>query len=278
MEYYSFIAGLPEIQPDDTKMAFTLVALKSDIEESVSESDQKLLNYFYYAFDNQNLCALLEGSEAEWNPLGTLNKDEMEDFLSFAKEGKIHQDNHLPPYFAEFISAYQNDSPVFQDISWQDQLTTLYYLDALESKNEFIKDYFEFNLNLQNVLSAIAARKHGIDVNKVVIGNTEVAENIKNNTSKDFGIAAMFPYLEETLRIEESKKPLEREQRIDALRWQWLEDHIVFHYFSKERIFAYLLKQEMVERWLKMDKTTGKTAFGEYVKDLVSSVKIEIAS
>lgn len=276
MEYYSFIAGLPDIQPDDTKSVITLDTLKADIEESISEADQKILNLFFYTFDNQNLYSLLLGENAEWNTLGTLSKENIDDFIAFAKDGKIHQDTHLPPYFADFISAYHADAPIYADMSWRDQLTTLYYLHALESENEFTKAYFEFNLNLQNVLSAISARQHGIDINKVVIGDSEVTESIKNNTSKDFGIAAMFPYLEETLRIEESKNPLEKEQKIDALRWQWIEDQTVFHYFSKERIFAYMLKLEMVERWQKMEKATGKTAFSEYVKNLVDSVEINI--
>ena len=277
MEYYSFIAGLPDLQPDDTKSVLTLNTLKSDIEESVSEEDQKVLDLFFYTFDNQNLCTLLLEEDTEWQPLGTLLKEDMEDFLSYAKDGKIHQDTHLPPYFAEFISAYHADTPIYNDMSWRDQLTTLHYLHASESDNEFVKAYFEFNINVQNVLSALGARQHGIDLNKVVIGDDEITENIKNNTSKDFGISAMFPYLEETLRIEESKSAMEKEQKIDALRWQWVEDHTVFHYFSKERIFGYLLQLEMVERWLKMEKETGKAVFGEYVKNLVDSVKINIA-
>lgn len=277
MEYYSFIAGLPDLQPDDTKSVITLGTLKADVEESVTEADQKILNLFFYSFDNKNLCTLLFDDTSEWSTLGTLTKEDIEDFISFAKEGKINQDSHLPPYFAEFITAFNSDTPIFADMSWRDQLTTLYYLDALESENTFVKAYFEFNLNLQNILSALAARQHGLDISKVVIGNTEVAESIKSNTSKDFGIAAMFPFLEETLRIEESKTPLEKEQKIDALRWQWLEDQTVFHYFSKERIFAYMLKLEMLERWLKMDKNTGELAFGSYVENLVDSVEIKIA-
>ncbi len=277
MEYHSFIAGLPEINADDTKSVLTLSALKADIEEGVAEKDCKDLNLFYYAFDNQNLCNMLMNPEAEWQILGTLSKEEIEDFIAYAKDGKIHQDDHLPAYFAEFITAYQADAPIFPDLSWADQLTTLYYLYALESSNDFISNYFEFNLNLQNVLLATAARKHKLDLNKVVIGNTEVAENIKTNSSKDFGIAAMFPYLEETMRIDESNSPLEREQRIDALRWQWIDDNNVFHYFTKERIFGYMLQLEMVERWLKLDVAEGQKAFGDYVKELVSAVKIDIA-
>lgn len=276
MEYYSFIAGLPDIQPDDAKSLISLSALKEDIAENLSAGDFKLLNLFFYSFDNANLCALLLEQDKEWSALGTLSREEMEDFISYAKEGKIHQDEHLPPYFAEFVSAFHSDSPLFPDMTWADQLTSLYYLHAIGSSNQFISQYFEFNLNLQNVLSALIARKHSIDVSQVVIGDGEIAENIRSNTSKDFGIGAMFPYLEDALRIDESKKPLEREQKIDALRWQWLEDNTVFHYFSKERIFSYILKLEMLERWLKMDIDTGKNVFEQYVKELVSSVKIEI--
>lgn len=277
MEYYSFIAGLPEIQADDTKSAISLTALKADIEENVSEKDLKDLVLFYYAFDNQNLCTLLFSPEAEWQALGTLSREDMDDFIAFAKDGKIHQDDHLPAYFAEFITAYQADTPIFQELSWPDQLTTLYYQYAVESSNDFIKSYFEFNLNLQNILLATAARKHHLDLNKVVIGDNEVAENIKTNTSKDFGIAAMFPYLEDTMRIDESRSALEREQKIDALRWQWIEDNTVFHYFTKERIFGFMLKLEMLERWLKLDTKTGQNAFGHYVKELVDAVEINIA-
>ncbi len=278
MEYYSLIAGLPDIQPDDTKTLITLSELKSDIEESVNEVDQNELNLFFYNFDNHNLCSLLFEEGKDWSPLGTLTKEEIEDFISFSKEGKIHQDDYLPPYFAEFITAYQNDTALYPDMSWEDQLTTLYYLHAIAHKSTFVNTYFEFNLNLKNVLSAFAARRHNLDLNKIIIGNTEVSENIKTNSSKDFGIAAMFPYLDEALHIDESRSPLEREQRIDALRWQWLEENTVFNYFTKERIFAYLLQLEMVERWLKTDKETGKKSFNHYVKELVDSVKINIVS
>ena len=278
MEYYSFIAGLPDISVEDTKNVITLDVLKSDIEECVSEQDKKDLNSFYYAFDNENLCNLLLKTDNDWSNLGTLSKEQVEDFISLSKEGKIHQDSYLPAYFAEFITAYYADAPIFADLSWQDQLTTLYYINAAESKNDFIKSYFEFNLNLQNILSATAARKYDIDVNKVVIGNNEVAENIRNNSSsKDFGLAPLFPFLDEVMHIEEATSTIEREQKIDALRWQWLEDNTVFHYFSKERIFAYLIKLQILERWSKMNLEEGRESFARYVKELVATVKIDIA-
>ncbi len=276
MEYYSFIAGLPDISIEDSKTTITLSVLKADIEECVSEQDKKELNTFYYAFDNQNLCSLLFNSEKEFSKLGTLTKEEIDDFISFCKDGKISQEEYLPAYFAEFATAYFADAPIFSDLSWQDQLTTLYYINAVQSKNKFIKSYFDFNLNLQNILSATAARKHGIDVSKVLIGENDITEAIKSNSSKDFGLAPIFPFIEDVMRITDATTTIEREQKIDALRWQWLDDGTAFHYFSKEKIFAYMVKLQILERWSKLDLEEGRETFARYVKELVSTVNIDI--
>lgn len=276
MEYYSFIAGLPDIQPEDTKALLSLSALKADVEEQMNEDDLKELEIFFYKFDNANLCALLFDKHEQWSTLGTLSRDDVEEFIAYAKEGKIHQDEHLPPYFAEFITAFQSDAPIYAEMSWEDQLNTLYYNYCIEHPSDFVSSYFEFNLNLQNVISAFAARKHDLEISRVVIGTSEVAEQIRTNTSKDFGIAAMFPHLEEALQISEVESPLVREQRIDALRWLWLEEKTVFNYFSKEKIFAYLIQLEMLERWLKMDAQNGADSFASYINALVNNVEIDI--
>ena len=276
MEYYSFIAGLPDIQAEDTKASLSLAALKADIDEQMSADDLKELELFFYKFDNQNLYALLREKEEEWSSLGTVSREDMEEFIAYAKDNKIHQDEYLPPYFAEFISAWQSETPLFPEMGWEDQLNTLYYTYCLGHKSAFIQAYFEFNLNLQNVISAFSARQHNLDINRVIVGQTEVSEQIRTNHSKDFGIAAMFPHLDEALQISEVTSPILREQRIDALRWLWLEEKTVFNYFTKERIFAYLLQLEMLERWLTMDAENGAKSFTAYVKALVDNVNIDI--
>jgi hypothetical protein len=275
LEYHSFIAGLPDIRLDDIKKIMSLDVLRADIEESINEKDREVLNHFFYSFDNDNLWNSLSDSDT-FSTLGTLSKEDLDDFITISKEGKIHQDEHLPAYFAEFITAYLSDAPIYAEMSWKDQLTTLYYLNAISVTEGLVKEWFEFNLNLNNVLSAIVARRHSVDVSAVVVGDDEIAQNIKNSTSKDFGIAAMFPQLDDVLRISEINNILEREQKTDALRWQWLEDNSAFEYFSKEKIFSYLLQLEMLERWIQLDKTTGQDVFSQFVKVLVGSVEIDV--
>ncbi len=52
-----------------------------------------------------------------------------------------------------------------------------------------------------------------------------------------------------------------REKKVDLLKWEWLEEHTFFKPFDIESVFAYLLKLEMIERWVMLDKATGEKDF-----------------
>ena len=56
-----------------------------------------------------------------------------------------------------------------------------------------------------------------------------------------------------------------REKKIDLLKWKWLDDNTFFKTFDIESVFAYLLKLEMIERWVTLDKARGEKTFRELV-------------
>ena len=49
------------------------------------------------------------------------------------------------------------------------------------------------------------------------------------------------------------------------MKWGWLEENTFFKTFDIESVFAYMLKLEMIERWVTLDKTTGEKTFREIV-------------
>jgi hypothetical protein len=61
---------------------------------------------------------------------------------------------------------------------------------------------------------------------------------------------------------------VEREKKVDMLKWKWLEDESFFHYFTIERIFVFLMQLEMIERWVTLDKEAGEKTFRELVKGM----------
>ena len=68
MNYYCLIAGLPDIQADDTKALTPLADLKKELSEQLSDMDRDLLNLLFAAYDNRNLLTWLSDKEAALHP------------------------------------------------------------------------------------------------------------------------------------------------------------------------------------------------------------------
>lgn len=153
-------------------------------------------------------------------------------------------------------------------------LAAYYYDYAMNCDNQFVSSWFEFNLNVNNLLSALTARKYKIEVAPNIVGNTEVSEAIRTSNARDFGISGTLEYFEQLLRISETDELVDRERKIDLLKWNWMEDAVFFNYFTVERIFVFLLRLEMIERWISLDKEKGSELFRKMIDSLKNEVQI----
>lgn len=115
------------------------------------------------------------------------------------------------------------------------------------------------------MLTAITCRKHGFDKAGYIVGDNEVAQALRTSNARDFGLGDTVDYLPDLWRIAEETDLMVREKKVDLLKWEWLEEHTFFKPFDIESVFAYLLKLEMIERWVMLDKVTGEKTFREIV-------------
>lgn len=161
-------------------------------------------------------------------------------------------------------------------LSEEDFRTQLLYEQGMCCRNKFVRKWFEFNLNLNNVLAAAICRKHGYDPQKVIIGNNEVAELLrKGSITKNANLLALLPELKDIVSLTEIADLSERERYIDALRWQWLEDATLFNYFDVEAVLAYYLKTTILHRWDNLTKEHGEQVFRTLLADLKKDVKFD---
>ena len=58
---------------------------------------------------------------------------------------------------------------------------------------------------------------------------------------------------------------LEREKKIDELRWKYLEENSFFQYFQIENILVYLLKTQIISRWKSLNKESGSLVLREMI-------------
>ncbi|MBB3188614.1 DUF2764 family protein [Microbacter margulisiae] len=277
-KYYYLVAGLPEVKPDDTKLSLSLKEFRQTLTESLPTRDLELVNLIFEKYEAQNWLAYLKNQEAELNPVGNLQRSDFDDILTLLKEDEDSKIKSTPAYFATFAHAFWEEKMLFESLSWEDQLMTLYYENALQCKNKLLHRWFEFNLNIHNLLAAFTCRKFGYDIQTAIVGNNDVATILRTTNARDFGVSDFFEETDLVIRIAEMTDWLERERRIDLLKWQWLEEHTVFEYFTLEVLAVYIIKLQIIERWLPLKKETGETVFQGIIDSLKKDVKLpEIA-
>ena len=146
---------------------------------------------------------------------------------------------------------------------------------GLQAKNRFIRAWFAFNQDMNNVLVAQICRKHGFDVKQQIVGQGEVAEQLRTHTTqKDFGLNEVTGDFQEILALAQIEDLMAREKAIDAIRFEWLQSRTEFDFFSAEMVFAYYLEAVMLHRWSILTVEEGEKVFRELVADMKKGVNL----
>lgn len=270
--YYCLVVGLPDISLDDGKLSYSVSDFKAELYPDLSAQDRKLIDLFYLKFDNMAILKLLKNKDTVIEDKGNFSAEELLQLIEAVREGDT-PDKKYPSYLVNFVSQYLQLS---QDELYRadDLLAALYYSYGMSSNNAFIASWFEFNLNLNNILAALAARKYKMEVSSVIVGATSICEQLRTSNARDFGLNETLEYFEALQRIADIEELVEREKKVDMLKWKWLEDESFFHYFTIERIFVFLMQLEMIERWISLDKEKGNELFRKMIQDLKNEVQI----
>lgn len=238
MTYEYLIAGLPELQADK-EAPITMEALLDLYAETLSEKDKEVLQV-----------------------LRMRNDDPVIDDIK-----ALYEDTFMgrPDWWDDAVQA----------LSEEDLRTQVLYEYGKHSSNRFVRDWFSYNQDLNNVMVATICRKHGFDVHKVIIGHNDVAEILRKNLPyKDFGLAGVMDNLPEIMAVVEVENLREREKRLDAIRFLWLEERTKFSTFSLDNVLTYYLELVMLHRWSLLTVEEGEKVFRELVADMKKGVNL----
>lgn len=274
--YYCQVAGLPDISFDGSKLQYSTNRFKDELYPALTSEDASFVDLLFLTRDNANLLELLrKGEDAVIADAGCFTADELKEIISSAKNGDA-QPGNVPAYLYGFLEYYFGNEGQ-ERILWDDVLASRYYEYASRSANSFVSSWFEFNRNLNNILVAMAARKYKMSVADAVVGDGEVAEALRTSGARDFGLTGTLDYLEIVQRISEESNLLERERKLDELRWKWLDDNSVFNYFTVERLFVFLVKVGIVERWSALDADKGMQRYNIMINNLKGGADLNSA-
>ena len=277
MNYYYYIAGLPDIQIDNQKSIPAQEEILDELKQILSKGDMALLDLLRLKYDNDNLLKFLANRDAELNPLGKLTSQdsaELIELIANSDERNPVRDARLLKYMLDFYTTIRNEQSEEKIDFAEDFLAALYYKYGMQCKNKFVADWFEFNLNINNILTALTCRKYGWDIKSAIVGDNVVAETIRNSVSaRDFNLKAEIDYFDALVSISETANLLDREHRIDALKWNWLEENTFFSSFSIEKVLSFWLRCELMHRWDNLSMEEGAEIFRQMINDLKKDVK-----
>ncbi len=216
--------------------------------------------------------------------IGQKTKFSLDDLLQLLQEQMVPADWRLVELLRkknddDTIVALMEEDAVLDrfhetTLSENDFRTQLLYEQGMRSCNRFVRLWFEFNLNLNNVLAAAVCRKYKYDIASVIVGDNEVAQLLrKGGVEKNANLAAVLPELKDIIAVSEIGDLLDRERHIDALRWQWLEEQTQFKYFKVDNVLAYYLQAEILHRWDELTREQGEQIFRALLADLKKDVR-----
>lgn len=270
--YYCLMAGLPDLKINGDAQRISLEEMREQCDETLTFVDKKLMYYFYLYWDCRNIARLLEDPNAQIEAHGNYTAEQYVDLITSARELTFNV-HRYPKFLSEFARAYTYNKEK-DGYFPMDDIMLQYYQYGMQCPNEMIREWFHLNLNINNILTAMIARQNGWNISQYVQGQDEVAEMLRTNSTRDFDLSVELDYVKDLMPIVEEQDPVQKERRIDAFRWLWLDDKTFFNPFDLNAVFAYQCKLQMLERWEQLDPVKGKETFTQIINDLRGEAKV----
>jgi hypothetical protein len=252
MRYYFLTSYLPDLQLDDLKIR---VGLGDLLEERfhMAVRDWNEIELVLLGRDIFIIEKLLSGKTVAMD-YSLYDVDFWRDQVKSPQEG--------PEFLLDFIKGTQPEGFGPRDV---DRLYGLYYEHVqASSKSDFLRGYFSFERDLRYILAALRARDLGLDPAEYVSGEGELVETLSSSNAEDFGLGEDYPWIENVLRAEE---PHQRQEVIEQILWNYLNEHAGPDPFDFSMILAYLLKVQILHRRLALNQEQGMEKvrrLGEY--------------
>ena len=141
---------------------------------------------------------------------------------------------------------------LFEEGFNEETLGAEFYKKVAESKNRFIREYFDFDGRLRNMKVAYLAKRLDKKGDAYLVDMPE-ADFEEYNQIKD---------------ILENADFVQREQKMDELKWEKASDIARMDYFNMNAILAFLAKAKTVQRWVELDPVMGQEMFEKLVKEV----------
>ncbi|MBO7144441.1 MAG: DUF2764 family protein [Salinivirgaceae bacterium] len=132
-----------------------------------------------------------------------------------------------------------------------------FYGRTANSKNRFIREYFDFDARMRNLQAEYVARATNSQADKYLV---ELSD-------------AEFDDEKRVLEVLANTDFLQREQQADMLKWNKASEIAQMDYFNMNTILAFLVKAHIVQRWARLDREAGEAMFRKLLGEVRGTFK-----
>ncbi len=191
------------------------------------------------------------------------------DFTPDWRQGEKSLDEYLDQV-RELLSSKDNEVVDFIIKGFdKDQIGLDFYKEALSHKIGFIRDFFNFDLNVRNQKVRYLNQALGRDPEKDVL-------TMREPDAEETGLEPEETEFKETAILQsilEGNDILSRERGIDDLYWDKIDELTLFDYLNFDRILGVMAKMMIIRRWLILDEETGRAMFKRLVDEVRGTFK-----
>ena len=182
-------------------------------------------------------------------------------------------DKSLDDYFeqmGELLSEKDNETISFIIKGFdKDQIGYDFYKEALAHRMGFIREFFQFDLNVRNQKVRYLNQALGRDAEKDIL-------SMRDPEAEETGLEPEEPEFKESARLQailEGNDILSRERGIDDLYWDKIDELTLFDYLNFDKILGVVAKMMIIRRWLILDEETGRAMFKKLVDEVRGTFK-----
>ena len=173
--------------------------------------------------------------------------------LTSAYEGSDFRYEALRESIVELLSEKDQQLVVLLEEGFDENtLGADFYAKAAKSKNRFIREYFDFDARLRNIKVQYLAKRLGKKADDYTLEMPE----------------ADFEETAQIAAIMDDADFVEREKKMDELKWEKASDIARMDYFNMNAILAFLVKAKTVQRWAELDPVKGQEMFRKLVEEI----------
>ena len=104
---------------------------------------------------------------------------------------------------------------------------------------------------------------------RVIDATCPVVAQLQRSSAADFGLRGELTYVDAILAaVNDEQNMVEKEHKIDLIRWEHAGELVPFDYFNINAILSYLVKINIVARWALLDPKRGRAMLDRIMAEL----------